>query len=179
MAEDNIEDLFRQFIRKEFDQENIYTILGKATGVDEAKRTCNLEPFDETAKRTGCRLQGIISNTNGFVQIPKEDSTIAVTFFDNQKGYVSLFTELEKIIIDTDLVQFNGGLLDGLTKINEVVTKLNNLETEENTLKANFAAWLPVVMDGGAALKAITAPWAASPLTLTVKADIEDPKITH
>lgn len=179
MAEDNIEDLLRQFTRKELDQENIYTIIGKATNVSESKRTCDLEPFDETAKRSGCRLQGDISLQLGFVQIPKENSTIAVTFFDNQKGYVSLFAELEKIIIDTELVQFNGGILEGITKVNDVVARMNIIENDLNTIKAAFTAWLPVAFDGGASLKAITTTWFGATLTPTVKDDIEDPKITH
>lgn len=180
MADDNIEDLLRQFTRKEIDQENFYTIQGIATDVDEVKRICNLEPFDTTiAKRTGCRLQGIISNTNGQVLIPKENSTIAVTFFDNQKGYVSLFSELEKVLVDVALWQFNGGDLDGITKVNDVVARLNIVENDLNTIKAAFAAWLPVAFDGGAALKAITATWFGDTLTPTVKSDIEDPNITH
>jgi len=122
MAENNIQDLLNRFLRKELDQENIYTIVGAVSNVDEAKRTCDLDPFDGTAKRTGCRLQASISNADGFVQIPTDGSTIAVTFFDRQKGFVSLFTEVDKILSESPLFEFNGGSLDGITKVNDVVT---------------------------------------------------------
>jgi hypothetical protein len=79
---------------------------------------------------------------------------------------------------------FNGGTLDGLIKINDLVTKLNNLENLlNNLLTAIGTTFNPVPNDGGAALKLLIGTTLSATLlqqlTPTVKANIEDTKIKH
>lgn len=48
---------------------------------------------------------------------------------------------------------FNGGNLLGLVKIEEMTARLNDLEALWNKLQMDFNSWVPVVQDGGLALK--------------------------
>ena len=93
----DIKEIFEEFISKQIDRENFYSIEGKAVNVDEAARTCDLEPTEDIAPRAGIRLQAVIDETKGFVLIPKEGSFIVVSFFDRTTGFVSLTSEIEKI----------------------------------------------------------------------------------
>ena len=176
---DNINEIFEEFISKQIDRENFYSIEGKAVNVDEAARTCDLEPTEDIAPRAGIRLQAVIDETKGFVLIPKEGSFIVVSFFDRTTGFVSLTSEIEKILIDTDLVQFNGGDNGGLININDLVTQMNKAQNDLNSLKSAISGWIPVANDGGAALKIALGSFFGTQLNLTVKGDMEDTKITH
>lgn len=175
----SIREIFEEIIANQIDRENFYSVLGKAVNVDEATRTCDLEPIEDNAPRAGIRLQSAESGTTGIVLIPKEGSFIVASFFDKRTGFVSLTSELEKILIDTDLVQYNGGDNGGLINIDDLVSQLNKIETDINTLKSIFTTWIPVANDGGAALKALLASFSSSSLTPTVSTDMEDTKVTH
>ena len=175
----DIREIFEEIIANQIDRENFYSIEGKAVNVDETARTCDLEPIEDEAPRAGIRLQSVIDGTTGFVLIPKEGSFIAVTFFDKRTGFVSLTSEIEKILIDTDLVQFNGGSNGGLININDLVTQMNKAQNDLNALKSALSGWIPVPNDGGAALKVALANFIAATLTPTLATDMEDDKITH
>ncbi|KKN36710.1 hypothetical protein LCGC14_0770980 [marine sediment metagenome] len=92
-----IREIFEQFIENEFAKEKFYSQIGKAVDVNETKRTCNFEPIADEAKREGIRLQSVISESKGFVLIPKENSDIIVTFLNRSTGFVSLTSEIDKI----------------------------------------------------------------------------------
>ena len=88
----------------------------------------------------------------------------------------------ELVVLSVDKVDHiivNGGKFGGLIKIEELVTRLNNLEKDINNLKTIFSSWVPVLQDGGTALKTASSSWATSQLTPTKVSDIEDNKITH
>lgn len=176
----SLSEILEQFVKGQLDRENFYSITGKAVNVDEDERTCDLEPIEEEATREGIRLQSAISGTNGFVLIPKEGSFIVVSFFDSRTGFVSLTSELEKIIWDVELTQINGGNNGGLINIEPLVDKINNLESDINDLKKVFlTTWTPVSQDGGAALKVAAAAWAASIFIETKKSELEDTNVIH
>lgn len=88
--------------------------------------------------------------------------------------------------IQNDLIKFNGGSLNGLVKIDDLVTKLNNLESRANgivtsftTLSAAMTALGAVPVLGtalGTAITTATTP-VITPLTPTVRANIENTKI--
>lgn len=175
----DIKEIFEEFIANQVDRENFYSIVGRAVNVDEVTRTCDLEPIEDEAPRAGIRLQSAESGTTGIVLIPKEDSFIVVSFFDRTTGFVSLTSELEKILIDTDLVQFNGGDNGGLINIDDLVTQMNKSQNDLNSLKTAISGWIPVPNDGGAALKVALGAFFGTQLVLTVKVDMEDDKIIH
>lgn len=156
----------------------IYSKVGFVVSVDESERSIEFEPI-EGGNLENVRLQAALDTSSGIVQIPKIGSKVIITFINEVQAFVSLCSEVDKVLIDTDLVQFNGGSEGGLVNINDLVTKFNNLENDVNDLKTAFASWVTVPNDGGAALKAATATWYAAPLTPTNKNDIEDDKIKH
>ncbi len=106
---------------------------------------------------------------------PKTDSMVLVA--DLSMGDL---TDLAVVHFgETEKIEIHGGSLGGLVKIDDLTRRLNAIERDLNTVKTAFAAWTPAPTDGGAALKAATAAWAASTLTLTQKSDYEDTTITH
>jgi hypothetical protein len=126
----NIIDILGKIIRSELKDERWYSRICTATEINETTRTLDAVPIDGGATIFNVRMQASESKSIGLVQIPVTDSIIVVTFISKELAYVSLFTEIEKILIDTDLVQFNGGDLDGLVTINEITQKLNNMVIE-------------------------------------------------
>lgn len=161
------------------DQQEIYSLVCVVDEVNEDERTCSVTPLNGGVAVFGVRLQAAINQNVGFVAIPALNSEIVVTFLSKQSGYVALFSEIDKILIDTDQVEFNGGANGGLVNINDLVGKLNTIENDLNNLKATLAGWVPVPNDGGAALKASLASYNSSTLTPTLTSDIEDPSIVH
>lgn len=87
--------------------------------------------------------------------------------------------EVEKIACTCDSVEFNGGDLGGLVKIEKLTEKINTIERDLNKLKRVFSAWTAVPQDGGAALRNAAADWASQTLTETQTGDYEDTKIKH
>lgn len=118
----------------------------------------------------------------GDVQMPDANTDCILTFLDGnlQRPQLIKCDQIGDWLINCKgTVIYNDGTLGGLTKTLILLQKLNNLENDLNTIKQAFMAWVVVPNDGGAALKAIAATWAGSPLTPTEQAEIEDTKIKH
>lgn len=133
--------------------------------------TCDAEPVDG-----GSIIQDVslIADNNawGFMPIPKEGSIVIVNMTNNESGYVAMCSQIDDIYI-------NGNSFGGLVKVNDLVQKLNKIEGDLNSLKTAFNSWVVVGGDGGAALKAISATWAAQSITPTQVSDIENTKAHH
>lgn len=114
-----IREIFEEFVSNELTKERFYSLIGKAVNVDEDKRICDFEPIDDIAIREGVRLQSVISETKGFVLIPKENSFIIVTFLNSSTGFVSLTSEIEK-------VHFEAGGEDLKTILNDLIKEIKN-----------------------------------------------------
>jgi len=165
-----------------------YAILAKVISVDENRRTANCEPLNGDAIFKNCRLNAQENNENGFVFIPKINSIVIIMKIDENKAYVAMFSEIEKVLqkvgnteieINSSEIIFNKGNNGGLIKISENVSKLNKLESEINELKALLSAWVPIPLDGGAALKAVITQWSLQLLQPTVRNELENTKIKH
>ena len=172
-------EIMEEFISNAIKKEKIYTLIGTATDVDEVKRICNFTPLGDEGKRFDVRLQSAESLELGIVLIPKENSTIAISFMNTTQAFVSLTSGLEKVLIDTELVQFNGGDNKGLVNVVDLIKKLNNIEGDLNDLKAAISGWIPVPNDGGAALKAALTGYIAATFVPTTQTELEDTKVTH
>jgi hypothetical protein len=59
------------------------------------------------------------------------------------------------------------GSADFVALAQKVLTELNKLATDLNTLKTVFSTWIPVVQDGGAALKTAAAAWYGSSVSVS------------
>lgn len=172
-----IRQVLNLLIDRRIRESSLYSKTGTIKSVSESNRTCTVTI--DNVDYQNILLQGTIGLASGLVQIPSIGSQVKVSFLSGTAGFISMFSQLDKIIIDTNLVQFNGGANNGIIKIDSNVTKLNNIEQDINTLKNIFSTWAVAPTDGGAALKTAAASWYASALTETVRADLEDTKITH
>lgn len=128
---------------------------------------------------------------DGFMLIPSVGSTVLVASSTRNNYYVLMCSDIDKVVCtinDSNYFVFssggfifNGGELDGMVKINDLVSKLNALETKVNNIMTTISTtFVPVPNDGGAALKALFASLASgtlSPLSQTTKSDLENPKI--
>lgn len=181
----SLSEILEQFVKGQLDRENFYSITGKAVNVNEDDRTCDLEPIEDEATREGIRLQAAISGTNGFVLIPKENSFIVVSFFDSRTGFVSLTSELEKIIWDVELTQINGGNNGGLINIEPLVDKITQLEEALNNHITIFNSHIHITTATvGTGPPGVIAPTTPGDTTNTIvpttqKSDLEDIQVTH
>lgn len=173
--------------------------------VDETKFSCIVKV--KGVKIYDVPLRVLLSNTASFVEIPKVDSNCTLGFLDNNMARPTIIKVdiCDKILIKigestlsitdgvfllnagnsslemkNNEISFNGGSNGGLAVVANLVTKYNALENDLNNLKAIFSTlWVPVPSDGGAALKAAAAVWAAQLLTPTVAANIKEDKVKH
>lgn len=181
--------------------------VGTVSAVDTKTRTVDVEPINEDAPVLGVNLQANQEATLGVVLFPRVGSYVAVAMLSGYAAGVVVLTEDVESIevnindgtklvitedgmslnvkdgitldIDDSAAVFNGGDLGGLINIEDLTSKLNNIEREINNLKTVFSSWAPVPQDGGAALKASVSSWAGKQLALSKRGDYEDKKIKH
>lgn len=120
-------------------------------------------------------VSGFSQSLTTMVIKPAVGSTVLVADLSNGKMRDLIVLMIEK----AETVTFNGGELGGLIKIEELVTKLNTLEKDLNSLKTAFKGWTPAPQDGGAALKTAVTTWANQSITETAKSDLEDETVKH
>lgn len=176
-----IEDHVNRILSKQ----KLYSSICKVVSVDDSTRTCEVQPINGDAERTG-RLQASLQLTEGLYIKPVVGSFVQLTWINEITGIITQFSEIEEIditiggssfnIIDGQ-VTFNGGSLGGLTVPSLVKDQLNLIESDINDLKTAFSTWVTVPQDGGAALKTATATWFAAPLTPTQETDINNEDI--
>lgn len=163
----DIKGLLIRILRDEFD--NKFGIVGKVVSVD--GNNIIIDNLESGARYSNIRLQA--NPGNGVLIIPSIDSYVIVGRLTGNAGYVAM-------VSDADSIQLLDGSYGGLIKIDELVTKLNNLEQDLNALRDKFDTWVPVPNDGGLVLKNLLTPgWTVPQLTETVNADLENEDITH
>lgn len=186
------------------DRETV-ALVAVVDSVDTTARTVDCTPLNEGAPLLGVNLQANQQGAAGVALWPKVGSFVVVGFIaEGAAGVVLLTDEIEKaeitigdttasITADTidvkvgqttaqltpEGVELNGGTLGGLVIAGDLTNRLNIIERDINSLKAVLTGWVPVAQDGGAALKAAAADWAAAQLTPTQTTDYENKKVTH
>ena len=137
--------------------------------------TCVCQPVDDgQAEIPDVRLVAS-ENESNFLITPTVDSIVGVLAFSDLETCeytVVMFSEI-------DSIKIRGDQFGGLVKIEDLVEKLNTIESDLNTLKQAFTSWVVSPNDGGAALKATTATWAGQTITETTVGDIENENVTH
>jgi hypothetical protein len=161
-------------------------LICKVKEVNQTDYTCYCEPIGDYADVQQVKIK-LAADKFGFFVIPKLESLVIVSFLNDGSAFISMVTEIDNLVIYIDRFNkldvstngfiFNDGNLDGLVKINSLITKLNNLETLINKFVTNFNGWIPVPNDGGAALKALFTGNPVTPLTPTIKVDLENANI--
>lgn len=161
-------------------------LICKVKEIDSTEYTCYCEPIGDYADIRLVKIK-LAADKFGFFMVPKLESLVIVSFLSDNSAFISMVTEIDNLVIYIDSNNkldisssgfiFNDGNLDGLVKINSLITKLNNVENLLNTIVTNINTWIPVPNDGGAALKTVFTGNPATPLTPTIKSDLENTKI--
>lgn len=156
-------------------------IEGVVKSVDTSQYLCSVQiGGDQGATYYDIPLKVQTGVRASIVEIPVVGSECIMGFRDGNDGRPQLLwaETIKDWLINCDgTVIFNEGNLGGMVKVNDMVSRLNFVEKDINTLKTAFSAWVVSTGDGGAALKAAAAVWYSQQLTPTKKADIENPKI--
>lgn len=185
-----IKDVLLDFIGVWSNQNKIYSVQCTVSSIDVAKRICVCTPTDGSADILNVRLEADIdvdsedvpvnSDSKGWFVVPVVGSIVGVSFYSKTEAYISVWTEINTIVVKSTLFTFNDGAFDGLIKINDLVSRLNDYEALFTQLKTDFTAWTPVPNDGGAALKTIlSAGFLTQTIPSTVKANFENTKVIH
>lgn len=187
-------------------EDKVHIVAATVTSVNEAERTCNVTVLSGIGQTTIENVQLMASIDDGFFLVPAVDSTIIVSYSSYNQPFVSLFSELSKILLvagennasiqmDTNgilleiaetkllisdgLTKFNEGDLGGLVKVIDLTTKLNNLEEKVNAIITAFNSHTHILtLSTGTGSAAPTSTQVSGTLTPTQRADIENDKIT-
>ena len=182
-----IREALNRLVSSSLNGVELYSVVGTVSNIDENKRTCDVTPI-EGALIPDVRLTPTPTVGNGFILIPKGGTKVVVSFASDTLAFIYQVDELDKIIINvgssqliiTDgLFEFNDGDNDGLININDLVTKLNNLENKVNELVINTSTHVHSGVTTGVGTSAVSTTPVVGQLTPTVKPDIEDDKIKH
>ena len=149
-----------------------YLMDMEVVSVDENARTAQCMSINTDAEITiTVRLMPTIDD--GIFVVPTVGSTVTVSTDTNCEPIVVGFTETDKIVL-------RGGQFDGLVKVAELTTKLNNLEYKVNDIINAYNAHthiLTLTMGTGTAAPTLTT--VTGTLAPTQQADIENTLITH
>ena len=131
--------------------------------------TCDVQTLDDEVKIIGARLQ--TEDSNGVLLTPKVGSFVVVTPITDFEFVVVMYSAI-------DSIKFLDGSFGGLIKITDLVTKVNNLENQVNSILSILkATTIPLAPSGTYPFATLYA--ALSSLTNTIVSDIENNKITH
>lgn len=111
--------------------DEVFSIRATVASLDLVNLTCDCEPLNEGADILNVKL--IADKTSGFVVIPTIGSIVYVSFLSPDDGYISMFSHI-------DMIKLNGNNYGGLVKVDDLVTKLNNLENLVNDLIVKYNA---------------------------------------
>ena len=128
-------DILRRALK---DNEEIYSVIGTVTAVNNDKRTCTVKPNDDAAELHEVRLQTNVSGSLGLVHFPKLESEVTVTFMSKDLAFVSQTSEIEKIILKIEGFE----MLIDKENFNYTVknTKIDSENYEVNTKNTKFTA---------------------------------------
>lgn len=187
-------------------QDKVTMLAAEVISVNEAERTCSVEAITGTGQFAIENVQLMASIDDGLLLIPAIGSTIIVSYSAYNQPFVSLFSELQKVLLvageknasvqidasgvlieieDTKLLisdgltKFNEGDLGGLVKVIELTKKLNDLENKVNQIISAFNSHTHILtLSTGTGTAAATASPVSGTLTPTQRGDIENTKIT-
>jgi hypothetical protein len=175
----NIQEAIKMIAQRELARAEMYCVLCTVNSVDTSERTCEVTPLNGKADLFDVRFQAELSLTEGMFIEPKVNSTVLVAFINSVQAAVVMCSEIENIYIDTqgDTV-FNGGQNDGMVKVGDLVTKLNNLENKVNDLVTWTSTHTHTGVTPGPGSTG-TAVGIVGTLTPTQQSDLENTKVQH
>lgn len=197
----SIATIFSGFIKNWSSKEELYFKIGVASDIDESDFTFKFTPIDEKSVVEDVRMKVIADGSlESFVIIPKEGTKVVVGFHSNVVGQCLFVQESEKVLINsknkTDNVEsiykiicndvrvtsdsfvFNGGSFAGMVKIIDLTSKLNILVTEVNNLKTKFNTHKHLGVSTGSGVSGTTNTLGTNATPFN-KSDYENTKIKH
>lgn len=120
-----------ELLRRVVGTKSFDTWICIVTAVSEA--SCEVKRVFDNLKIKNVRLNATVKDNEGVIIYPAKNSYVLVTNIDNDKYFVSQFSEIEKITIDVNSnIVINGGKNNGLVKIEELNNRLESLENKYN-----------------------------------------------
>lgn len=183
----------RQALRGFFADGGPAVLRGKVTAIDQAESDGTISvdiAGDGSLILDDVRLRSTVDGALGMYVVPEVSSQVLLLRIDKSDEFLAVgFSTWEKVLIKgesislevgKDAVIFNDSALGSfMTDINQLVSKINSLESCINDLKQVFSTWVPMPQDGGASLKTAAATWAAQTLIETTVDDLKDSTIQH
>lgn len=164
-------------------EDKVFLISATVVSVDETTRTCVVSAISGKGQSKIENVLLMPAIDDGMYLVPAIDSTVFVSYSTHNQPFVSLFSELQKVVfivgdytlqMTSSGIVLNGGLLGGLVKVSDLTTKLNNLENKVNALLTAYNSHIHPATSG---TTSPTATQVAGTLTPTVQNDIENTKI--
>lgn len=187
-ADRDIDEAVKKLAGTQF-KDDVTIVIATVVSYDIPSRTCYCTPISGEAVTDLPNVALMAEVDDGILLLPTVGSTVFVLYSTHHAPIIALFSEVDQIVLisggaqikisKTGQIQLNDGSYGGLIQIAQLISKINNLEKDLNTLKTAFTDWVPVPDDGGAALKAAAATWASNEITLTQQAEIENTTVTH
>jgi hypothetical protein len=169
-------------------RDEVYLVQCTVDSVDISKRSCTCTSVTGDAIGEIPDVQLMAAVDDGFLLVPAVGSTVFVTYSKRHSPVILLFSQLDQVLLVTGdstvtlkngLLQFNDGSYGGLIKINDLVSKINNLENLLNDLVSKYNTHTHTGVSTGGGTSGPTATQEASSLTPTKTSDIENSLITH
>lgn len=156
-------------------------IDGKITSVDEDNFTCEIQVLTTTF--SGVPLRVLIGSQASVYEIPVIGTSCLISFRDSdiQRPQIMSIDQVDTLKINcVSLVEFNGGSLGGLVKVEDLVTRLNDIEDLVNDLIEQYNGHTHILaLSSGTGTAAETVSQETGTLTPTTRGDIENTKITQ
>ena len=165
------------------EQIKVQVLVGTVKSVDETKMVCDVD-LTNAPDLLDVRLRSIIDeNDKGVLIVPKKDSHVLVGIIDNriESAFVLSFSEVEKIRLIIDDIELGGNDYKGLVKVEDLVTKMNNMENALNSLVSDFNSHTHNAPQAPTGTIPTAPPLILSTqnLTQTQVSDLENEKVTH
>jgi hypothetical protein len=175
------------------------TMLCTVESVDD-ETTCTVKTVESGAKYKKVKLNANINDDKGIYVFPKKDSYVLVTLVDKVNGFVSMFSDIEKVTLKIDdtvkveiggdakiscdgNIEINGGENEGLVIIQKLTDKLNGLQNTVNSFVNAYNAHIhttTATVGVGPAVGVISPTVSTAQTAQTFnKKDYENEKITH
>jgi hypothetical protein len=154
---------------------------GIIEAVDETEYTADVKlDIDGSPIYYNVPLSVLIGSVGGFVPVPTIGSNCLLTFRDGNKGRPQLLfcDQIDKLLINCNIVQFNDGQLGGMVEVIKLVEKINNIENLLNGFIALYNTHVHEVTAVSSPTLPTTSVEGGS-LTPTQRSDIENTKITQ
>lgn len=152
------------------DTAEVYSIPCTIEDIDRSSNTCTCYPINGDATLLDVK---IIISSNGYLIYPKDKSEVYVTMINPYTGFISGVSDIDDIYIKVSKeIHLNGDNFKGLVKIEDLVTKLNNLE---NAFNQHLLAYNAHIHSGGtiSGSTGITTP-DTQHLNTTMVSDLEN-----